>query len=67
MEPYKKIESYTKMFFNFLGANFLKPKSFHQREKQSVLGPASKILIVNLSTDRDQALTCFLFLVLLQL
>ena len=28
-----------KMFFNFLGANFVAPKSGHQLEKQTVLGP----------------------------
>ena len=29
-----------KQFFNFLGADFVAPKSGHQREKQPVLGPA---------------------------
>ena len=47
------------MFFKFLGANFLAPKSLHRREEQSVLGPASKIFILHLSIERDQALTCF--------
>ena len=28
-----------KVFFNFLGANFLSPKSCHQLGKQPVLGP----------------------------
>ena len=28
-----------KLFFNFLGANFLAPKSSHRHEKQLVLGP----------------------------
>ena len=27
-----------KLFFNFLGADFVRPKSGHQREKQPVLG-----------------------------
>ena len=39
-EPLKDITYIRKkMFFNFLGANFLVPKSSHQLEKQPVLGP----------------------------
>ena len=39
-EPLKnKIYIGKKLFFNFLGANFLIPKSGHQLEKQPVLGP----------------------------
>ena len=33
-EPLKNI-----IFLNFLGANFLAPKSGHQQEKQPLLGP----------------------------
>ena len=29
-----------KLFFNFLGTDFLAPKSAHGREKQPLLGPA---------------------------
>ena len=29
-----------KLLYNFLGADFLSPKSGHRREKQPVLGPA---------------------------
>ena len=39
-EPLKDITYIRKkIFFNFLGANFLVPKSSHQLEKQPVLGP----------------------------
>ena len=39
-EPLKnKIYIRKKLFFIFLGANFLVPKSGHQLEKQPVLGP----------------------------
>ena len=34
-----------KKFFNFLGANFLMPKSSHQREKQPVLGPVCHVQV----------------------
>ena len=37
-EPLKNRTFLGKLFFNFLGANFLAPKSDHQREKQPVLG-----------------------------
>ena len=31
-----------KLFYNFLGSNFVTPKSGHQRERQPVLAPAEK-------------------------
>ena len=60
LEPLKnRTNLRKKLFFKFLGANFVAPKSLHRREKQSVLGPASKIFIVHLSIEREQALKCF--------
>ena len=34
-----------KLFFNFLGADFLAPKSGHRREEQPVLGLGNILLI----------------------
>ena len=36
-----------KLFFNFLGANFLTPKSGHRREKQPVLRPGQFFATIN--------------------
>ena len=42
-EPLKNITNLgKKLFFNFLGADFLAPKSSHRLEKQPVLGPDFK-------------------------
>ena len=41
-----------KLFFNDLGADFVKPKSGHQHEKQPVLGPV--IMYKNIRSKKGE-------------
>ena len=44
------------MFFNFLGSDFLAPKSSHRREKQPALGPDKPVALMDVKVSNDNTL-----------
>ena len=41
------------LFFNFLDADFLVPKSGHRREKQPVLGTGKPVIMIDVKMSKD--------------
>ena len=41
------------MFFNFLGADFLVPKTGRRREKQSILGTGKLVVMIEVKMSKD--------------